>query len=265
MTSQSAPDRPATGKPQLQGAGTERPTAGLTAAGDGSRQGPLPTRRLHVVAWDDPVVDSSGFDVLGAYVELFWLPVLGPSATLLLRRLAAGLRAEPGGFDLELDVAARALGLGGVGGRRSPFRRAILRCTRYGVARHLADDRLAVRRWLTALPERHLQRLPEPLQAQHRRWEPLPAARPATIDVARRRARWLALQLAAVDPERENLERRLVGHGVHPAVAYESAHWAVVQHQTGGDERDGDRRLDHHLISNSDRRSSTPTGPRSVL
>ena len=100
------------------------------------------------------MVESSGFDALGPYVELFWLPVLGPSATLLLRRLASELRASPDGYDLELDVAARALGLGGVGGRRSPLRRAILRCTRYSVARHLGDDRLAVRRWLTALPER---------------------------------------------------------------------------------------------------------------
>ena len=68
-----------------------------------------------MVAWDDPVVESSGFDALSPYVELFWLPVLGPSATLLLRRLATGLRAKPEGFDLQLDEAAQALGLGGVG------------------------------------------------------------------------------------------------------------------------------------------------------
>jgi hypothetical protein len=212
------------------------------------------------VAWDDPVVESSGFDVLGSYVELFWLPVLGPSATLLLRRLAAGLRARPGGYDLPLDEAARALGLGGVGGRRSPFRRAILRCTRYGVARHLGEDRLAVRRRLTVLPERQLRRLPNSLQAHHARWEAAAATEPGTIGIVRRQARRLALELAVTDPGRQSLERRLVRHGVHPALAYESATWAEMQgrRRTGG-------RLDGDLADLGDESGATPTGPRPVL
>lgn len=225
--------------PRNDGAGDQRPLTEQAAAGppgaeqptapdaDGAGQRTLPPPCIHIVAWDDPVVESSGFDVLGPYVELFWLPVLGPSSTFLLRRLASGLRASPAGYDLGLDSAARALGLGGVGGRRSPFQRAILRCTRYRVARHLGDDRLAVRRWLTALPERHLRRLPEPLQAHHRRWEAAAAFGPGTLDVVRRRARWLAIELAATDAGRESLERRLVSHGVHPAVAFESASWVT--------------------------------------
>jgi hypothetical protein len=213
-----------------------------------------------VVAWDDPVVESSGFDALSPYVELFWLPVLGPSATLLLRRLVAGLRARPNGYDLQLDEAAQALGLGGVGGRRSPFRRAILRCTRYGVARHLGDDRLAVRRRLTALPERQLRRLPGSLQAQHHRWEATAGAEPGTIEVVRRRARWLALELAATDPEQESLERRLVGHGIHPALAYESATWAE-----GHGQRCNGVRLGRDLAGPRDDDATTPTDPGSVL
>lgn len=208
------------------------------------------------MAWDDPVVESSGFDVLGSYVELFWLPVLGPSATLLLRRLAAGLRARPDGYDLELDEAAQALGLGGVGGRRSPFRRAILRCTRYGVARHLGEDGLAVRRRLTTLPERQLRRLPSSLRAQHRRWEAAAASEPGTIEVVRRRARRLALELAVTDPGRESLERRLVGHGVHPALAYESATWAEMH---------GGGRLGSDLAELRDDAGATPTGPGPVF
>ena len=41
--------------------------------------------------WIDPVVDPIGYDPHGRYVELFWLGVLGPTATWLLRRLAIGL------------------------------------------------------------------------------------------------------------------------------------------------------------------------------
>ncbi|MGH9092705.1 MAG: hypothetical protein ACRDZR_15215, partial [Acidimicrobiales bacterium] len=179
-----------------------------------------------IVPWPDPLVEGSGVDVLGPYVELFWLPVLGPSATWLLRRLVAGLRARPHGFHLDLEEAARSLGLGGVGGRRSPFRRALLRCARYGVARHQGSDVLAVRLVVGPVPERHLLRLPLPLQEQHRRW--LARERPDTIDDVRRRARSLALHLVAAGTvDRADVERHLVRSGVHPAVAYETATWAT--------------------------------------
>ncbi|MGH9299637.1 MAG: hypothetical protein ACRDZT_06945 [Acidimicrobiales bacterium] len=34
--------------------------------------------RLRVEAWPDPVVDEIGHDPRSSYVEIFWLPVLGP-------------------------------------------------------------------------------------------------------------------------------------------------------------------------------------------
>lgn len=197
---------------------------------------------LRVVAWDHPAAQA-GMDALGSYVETFWLPLLGPSAVLLLRRLVAGLRTAPGGYLLDLGEAARALGLGGVGGRRSPFRRAIQRCTRYTIARHVDAGVLAVRRRLDPLSERQVLRLPRSLQEQHRRWVATTgastgsASSPATIGAAagppatagevRRQARALALELAGAAPDRQSLEHRLVRRGVHPAMAYESAAWAA--------------------------------------
>src|ERR1700722_16066095 len=111
---------------------------------------------LHVVAWIEPKIDALGIDARSHYVETFWLPVLGPSATWLLRRIADGLDRSPDGFELDLEETARALRLGGRGGRHSPFRRAILRCTRYGLARHAGKGVLAVRRTVAPLPHRHL-------------------------------------------------------------------------------------------------------------
>jgi hypothetical protein len=35
---------------------------------------------LQVIAWEDPLLDSAGFDPRSRYVETFWLPILGPSA-----------------------------------------------------------------------------------------------------------------------------------------------------------------------------------------
>src|SRR5580700_3965447 len=76
---------------------------------------------LPVRPWVDEVIDTLGFDPRSAYVERFWLPILGPSTTWLLRRVATGFDRSSGGFALPLADTARELGLGDKGGRHSPF------------------------------------------------------------------------------------------------------------------------------------------------
>lgn len=128
---------------------------------------PLPPPRLHVVAWVDPVLDAAGVDLRSGYVERYWLPVLGPSATWLLRRLADGLDRAPDGFEVDLADLAASLGVGGPDSRHAPIRRALRRCTRFGLVRPLGGEVLAVRRAAGRVPERNLARLPPPLRAAH--------------------------------------------------------------------------------------------------
>jgi hypothetical protein len=85
------------------------------------------TDELLVRPWTDEVIDSLGFDPRSPYVERFWLGVLGPSTTWLLRRVAAAFDESPDGFYLPLGETARALGLGDRGGRHSPFLRTVNR------------------------------------------------------------------------------------------------------------------------------------------
>ena len=80
---------------------------------------PIPT--VSVEPWPDPVIDELGHDPRSAYVERFWLPVLGPSTVWLLRRLADQLDRQPDGFELDLVDTARCLGVGMRGGRNSPM------------------------------------------------------------------------------------------------------------------------------------------------
>ena len=62
----------------------------------------FPIDRLTVEAWPDPVIDELGHDPRSAYVERFWLGVLGPSTVWLLRRLADQFDRQPDGFELDL-------------------------------------------------------------------------------------------------------------------------------------------------------------------
>ena len=60
--------------------------------------------RVDVLA--DPVVEAVGFPVQHVYVELMWLPVIGPSTAWLLRRLGWWLEACPDGLTVQLAELA---------------------------------------------------------------------------------------------------------------------------------------------------------------
>jgi hypothetical protein len=185
---------------------------------------------LSVRPWPDPVIDTLGHDPRSAYVERFWLGVLGPSTTWLLRLLASELEANPAGFQLDLVETAQALGLGGHGGRHSPFMRSLARCCRFELAETRDDGSLAVRRKLPPLNRRQLLRLPPSLQAAHREWQEAALQEPAGEQL-RRRSRRLALSLLELGEDREAAERQLTRWKFHPALARESAAWAWDRHR----------------------------------
>lgn len=132
-----------------------------------------PTRLppLLVVPWDDPVCNRLGIDPRAAYVEQFWLPLLGPTSTWLLRRFAVEFDVHPDGFSLDAQDAARSIGIGTRGGRNGPFHRAIDRCIRFGCIQPAEHGILAVRRRLPPLSGAQVQRLPRHLRGAHDDWQ----------------------------------------------------------------------------------------------
>ena len=121
---------------------------------------------LLVMPWPEHEPDDAGHDVRSRYAELFVLPVLGPTGTWLLRRLADGLDTFPDGYELDLVETARALGLGYVPGRIGPFTRALERCVMFGYAAPVPYG-LAVHRRIGTLAARQVERLPEHLRRLH--------------------------------------------------------------------------------------------------
>jgi hypothetical protein len=189
----------------------------------------FPTDQLAVQAWPDPVIDQLGHDPRSAYVEHFWLGVLGPSTVWLLRRLADGLDEHPDGFLLDLPDTARALGVGMRGGRQSPFMRSLERVCRFGAARWQSPTELAVRRKLAPLTRAQIERMPASLQLEHQQWT---EARPAPADATelRQRADQLALSLLELGEDPAATERQLHRWRFHPAMAHAAVRWAVDQH-----------------------------------
>lgn len=178
---------------------------------------------LIVLPWHDPVVEAVGFDARSSYVELFWLGILGPTATWLLRRLVTGLDAYPDGYELDLGETANAMGLSLTAGTHSPFGRALNRCVMFGMMQQVPSG-MAVRRQLPPVPARHLNKLPAHLQVAHVAW--VDRTRPVGIDGADRhweRALALAETMTRTGDEQHQIERQLLSLGVAPRMAVEAA------------------------------------------
>ncbi|MDQ3574538.1 MAG: hypothetical protein M3378_11880 [Actinomycetota bacterium] len=190
----------------------------------GTPAGPLTIR-----PWPDDVIDSLGHDPRSHYVETYWLGILGPSTTWLLRRLVAGLEANPDGFELDLAETARCLGLGDKGGRHSPFVRALGRLVQFDLAQS-QDLVLSVRRKVPPLNRRQVMRLPASLQAEHSRLVDANLRTPAAEQM-RRRGCQLALSLIELGEDQESVERQLLGWRYHPAMARQAAAWAWERHR----------------------------------
>lgn len=199
---------------------------------------------IRIVPWASLGVAEApdGHDPRSSYVERFWLGILGPSTTWLLRAIAYGFDGEPDGFDLDILDTARVLGLGERWGRQSPFVRSLGRLCTFELALPLGDDALAVRRAVPWLHRRQVLRLPVVLRDEHAAWESsrtpatpaaAPAAAPATpagtdgVEAMRRRAAQLAASLAQLGESEDAIEQTLLRWRFHPAIAGQYARWAI--------------------------------------
>ncbi len=135
-------------------------------------------RMIIVTPWVDQIIDRRGFDPRHIYVETYWLGVIGPTATWIMRRFAESFDHSPDGFTIAVDALAGSIGVSAAKGPSSPFDRALGRCLRFGLARPSptagraeSDDLvLEVRRRLPQLPTRSLHRLPDHLARTHQDW-----------------------------------------------------------------------------------------------
>ena len=176
--------------------------------------GDAPT--MMIVPWHDPIVDAVGFEARSQYVELFWLNVLGPTATWALRRLVTGLDRYPLGYEMDLSETASMLGLAYSTGTSNSFGKALQRCVLFGVSQHVPGG-LAVRRKVPPVALRHLARMPDALQAMHPQWQRRDCA---LTDLQRGRTLAEVMMNAGDDPE--VVERQLLAVGVSPAAAVEA-------------------------------------------
>lgn len=124
-------------------------------------------------AWQSDFVDAhpqDHHDVRTAYVEGFWLPMLGPSSLVMLRRLGRWLETEPC-VEVEVEAFAECLGLGRGSSEYAPIRRTLRRLVQFNIATSPAVDCWLVRTQLPTLTPRQVKRLPVKLRVAHDQWQ----------------------------------------------------------------------------------------------
>lgn len=93
---------------------------------------PIPTG-IETLSFELDAAADGACPLTHPYVETFWLPVLGPTSTLLLRHV--GARAAAGRFETSVADLSASLGLGSSTGRNSSTIRSLNRLERFGLAR----------------------------------------------------------------------------------------------------------------------------------
>ncbi|MGQ0823795.1 MAG: hypothetical protein ACT4OX_01985 [Actinomycetota bacterium] len=117
----------------------------------------------------DARVQRVGFDLTDPYVEQCWSAVVGPSSTLLLRRLPA-LWVTQVPAEIDARELSQSLGLGTGVGAHSRLNTTLQRLARYGLARPVSDGSgLDVYLQVAPLNERQVARLPQWTRDAHER------------------------------------------------------------------------------------------------
>lgn len=120
------------------------------------------------VSHPDQRVRQVGFDLTDTYVEQCWSAVVGPSATLLLRRLPELWRHQVPA-EIPASEFSQSLGLGAGTGPNSRLASTMDRLVRFGLARPERAGGLDVFLEVAPLHTRQLERVPAWTRSTHER------------------------------------------------------------------------------------------------
>lgn len=152
--------------------------------------------RFTPVDHPDARVKRVGFDLTDPYVEHCWSAVVGPSSTLLLRRMPVLWASQQVPAEVEASKLSRSLGLGVGVGERSRLVSTMNRLVQYRLARPAPEGAgLKVFRQVSPLTPRQLERVPQWTRDTHELF--LSAHLEQFDDVARHQANvaWVTTRL----------------------------------------------------------------------
>ncbi|MDA8025603.1 MAG: hypothetical protein M0T78_03550 [Actinomycetota bacterium] len=117
--------------------------------------------------WPDQLIETFGFNAGSHYVEHFWLPILGPSCVILMRRLDRLAREGALASPVMLKDLSAEVGLGSPNGYGMSITRTINRLIQFDMGKVVGGSTVAVRTHLPPLNYKQQLRLPEHVARLH--------------------------------------------------------------------------------------------------
>ena len=153
------------------------------------------------------------------YIDTFWLPFLGPTATLLLHHLMTKALCETQEFEIIASELSSHIGVGNRDGTSSPMMKNLKRLCNFGLISNY-NEKFYIPTNIEILPLSQLRKHDVAIQGQHQDWIEKLKGNP--LNTQRQKARFLFISLQIKSVNSSKIHTALSRSGLHPSIIGET-------------------------------------------
>ena len=153
------------------------------------------------------------------YIDKFWLPILGPTAALLLHELMSKALIKNDPFHSTIGELSTCIGVGNREGNASPIAKNLKRLCDFGLISKY-NELFYVPTNIEQMPEDKLRKLSYTLQSDHKRW--IYCLSEDALATQRQKASFLFASLTLKLTETHEILKALSRSGLHPSIIGET-------------------------------------------
>ncbi|MFN8016246.1 MAG: hypothetical protein U0R17_06550 [Acidimicrobiia bacterium] len=160
------------------------------------------------------------FFAYDSYIEQFWLPLLGPTATLLINNLTLKSLSNSQTFYISKAELSLSLGTGYRSGDSSPIQKQLIRLSRNKLIYQINSNEYLIPKIVPQLGITQISKLSNTLRTQHDAW--ITRLEISPISTFRRKIKQLVLKLQSLDYDNQKVKNILNSTGLHPSIIAEA-------------------------------------------
>ncbi len=125
---------------------------------------------LKISFWQNGCDKQNAFYYRSTYIEKFWLSILGPSATWILRLLLDEIKTNDPITVMTSNYIASQVGLSDNTSKNSPLCRSIRRLLDFRIAKQIKEGHLVISKYIPPLSTRQTLKLPSSMLELHKKY-----------------------------------------------------------------------------------------------
>lgn len=169
---------------------------------------------------DNDQSTSQSFFAYDPYIEKFWLPNIGPTASVLLNQLSIQALICRQRFFSNTTQLSLKVGTGNRQGHNSPVNKQLKRLCQFGLITELKQNEFMVPRTISSINNLVLYRLTRDMQEQHAIW--MDRLSISHVSTQKRRMKALVSHLEIMGVSDLEIQNALYVSGLHPSIIGEA-------------------------------------------